>query len=334
MQRRRAALDGRDLSPVSQDPLELAEAVPISPLAGTSNPPPSARKRLTRWASSSLCTRSARGAGGVQRQVALLDGAQIDRADAVLHLHQFQRTLVVAHRRVEHDRAVAQRVLGRQRAFDLAERALSRLARRRPPPASVRRCGSPPGRAVRRLGTAAPPGWRRSPTPGCRVPAARTGRCDAAAAGRQADARQLRGAGLAGAVECGRHAALGSNHVGTALQQLRRQADRQRRRSGGERRCHRDLGRRVAAEQQFERTQRLLARELGLAQHVAKAADMGARFGHRLSRCRCRCAGGPAPRDAAPRRSAGCRARSPRCSSASMARNQLLATVAAIDWRA
>ena len=43
-----------------------------------------------------------------------------------------------------------------------------------------------------------------------------------------------------------------------------------------------DVGGRVAAEQQFECAQGLVAREHGLAQHVAIAANIGRRLGHGL----------------------------------------------------
>ena len=78
-------------------------------------------------------------------------------------------------------------------------------------------------------------------------------------------------------IERDRHAPLRGDHVGPPLQQRRRQpgrdltgVSRQLRRGGRG-------GRGIAAEQELERANRLLASELELAQDVAIAADVGAR---------------------------------------------------------
>ena len=83
-------------------------------------------------------------------------------------------------------------------------------------------------------------------------------------------------------VERGRDAPLGGDDVGPPLEELRRQPRRdlagearQLRRGG---RC----GRGIAAEQELERANRLLASQLELAQDVAIAPDAGARHEHIL----------------------------------------------------
>ena len=105
---------------------------------------------------------------------------------------------------------------------------------------------------------------------------------NAAAAGGQADARQPRGLCFADPVECRSDAALGGDHVRSALEQLRRHSHGHR--CGHRRKLlrDRDLRRRVASNEQFERAQRLLARQFDLAQHVTIAAGVGARFRYRL----------------------------------------------------
>ena len=121
--------------------------------------------------------------------------------------------------------ALAQRDLGARARFRPRRRRAARCAHTRRPPASARRCGSRPAPAARRPGRAARTGWRRSPRPGCSCPSAPAASLETLLhAGRQADARQLRRLGLADAVEGGGDAALGGDHVGPALQQLRGQA--------------------------------------------------------------------------------------------------------------
>ena len=84
------------------------------------------------------------------------------------------------------------------------------------------------------------------------------------------------------AVECRSDAALGGDHVRSALEQLRRHAYGYR--CGHRRKLlrDRDLRRGVASNEQFERPQRLLARQIDLAQHVVIGAGAGARFRYRL----------------------------------------------------
>src|SRR5450755_1752197 len=65
-----------------------------------------------------------RCAGGIQRELALLDDAQVDFADAILNQREFKCALVVADVRAEDRIAVAQRILRGQCVLDLAERSL------------------------------------------------------------------------------------------------------------------------------------------------------------------------------------------------------------------
>ena len=92
---------------------------------------------------------------------------------------------------------------------------------------------------------------------------------DRAEAGRQRDHRQAGRLGLANPVERDRHAPLRGDHVGAPLEQLRWQPGRDRGRETRQPRRRSRGGRGVAAEQELERANRLLASELELAQDVA-----------------------------------------------------------------
>ena len=104
----------------------------------------------------------------------------------------------------------------------------------------------------------------------------------AAAPGGQADAREHRRARFAHAVERGGDAALGRDHVGPALEQFRRHADRRGRGHRREPIGDGDLRPRIAPHEELQRAQGLLARQLDLAQPVAVGAGARARLRHRL----------------------------------------------------
>ena len=85
---------------------------------------------------------------------------------------------------------------------------------------------------------------------------------------------QPRRLGLVDAVERGGDAALGGDDVGPALEQLRRQPGRDG--VGLRRQLRADGGGagRIAADQELERPERLLARQLDLPQRVAVGPDV------------------------------------------------------------
>ena len=84
------------------------------------------------------------------------------------------------------------------------------------------------------------------------------------------------------AVERSSDAALGGDDIGAALEKLRWQSDRRGRRH--RRQLLRDLHfrRRIPADEQFERAQRLLARILDLPKRVPVGAQIGTRFSYGL----------------------------------------------------
>ena len=99
---------------------------------------------------------------------------------------------------------------------------------------------------------------------------------------RERDGRQTGRLCLANAVERDRHAPFRGDNIGTPLQQLgwksRRDPARDTRQLWRRRRC----GRGVAAEQELERSNRLLTGQLELTEHVAIGSDAGARDEHVL----------------------------------------------------
>ena len=78
---------------------------------------------MTRCTSCSLCTRSSAVRAAYSGELLLLHRAQVARADAVAHVGELQRALVLGDRLPQDRLALVQREAGRQRVLHLAERA-------------------------------------------------------------------------------------------------------------------------------------------------------------------------------------------------------------------
>src|SRR5688500_11692730 len=274
-----------------------------------------------------------RGARGVQRQALLLHRAQVAGADAEAHVRKLERARVAGHRLAQDDLTPVQRKGAGQRIFDLAEgaRADARILRKRllllrgadldlrlQLPAEEERRGE--------RGTGAP---HRDVTVLEDEELAR----DAGHPRGERDARQARGLCFLHAVErCG-DASLGGDDVGAALEQLRRHADRHGIRQRRELRRDAERCGGIAAGKHLQRAQRLLVGEVEAVHAVAESGEVRARERHVVL---------VAAADAqAVLREAELALGGGRhflafafCSRASLARNQLLATMAASDWRA
>ena len=145
--------------------------------------------------------------------------------------------------------------------------------------------------------------------------------------------RQLRRLGFADAVEGGGDAAFGGDHVRPALEHLERQPARERARQGCEALARGQFRGRVTAQQQFQRAQRLLVGEAHLPGGVLEVAQAGAGQRDILF-----AAGTDLAAVRSARFTSSCAALTMssaiwRCSHVSLAVNQLLAMVAASDWR-